>query len=309
MRAKRKQATLPNKADWMRGLSYAQRQRLRFFEARLLWEGLVNRQDVCHHFGVTANHFTREVSDYRNHYPSNVQYDVSARAYRPTERFQAGFATGGAEEYLALLRLYSHNPSQALLAEMGTSVSCEILPEPQGQMDREVLRAILRAIHGHRGCEIRYQSFSSPSTAKRIIWPHALVWAGERWHVRAFDERRMSYIDFVLVRISSVTAVNRAFPNEAGEDIDWHQSEILEIIPNPTLSESQKRVVALEYGMKKRASGYCWSVQLRRCLIPYFLFRYRLSNEPRSVDRNGFMLQRIVLSDASLVERYAFPVD
>jgi len=295
--------------EWMNSLSYAQRQRLRFFEARLLWEGQVNRQDVCSHFGVTANHFTREVRSYRQYFPDNVVYDVSARAYRPTDEFQAGFATSRPEEYLALLRVYTSSPSSALMAELGATVTSEVLPEPEAVVDKDVLRGILAAIHNTYGCEVRYQSFSSAGTKKRSVWPHALVWADIGWYVRVYDKPRNRYINLALSRISSVMLTDQQKPEDAGDDLSWLETEIVEVIPNPDLSPSQKRVIAKEYGMKKRADGYVWRVALRRCLIPYFLYRHRLDEDRRKQTRLGFPIQRIVVRDPMIIKRYAFPSD
>lgn len=300
----------PAKSDWLASLSYAQQQRLRFFEARLLWEGQVNRQDVCAQFRVTPNHFTREVRGYQHYFPDNIWYDISRRTYRPRKKFQARFSTGRPEEYLALLKLYTHNPSPTIMTEMGSPVACEVLGEPQGQVGREVLQEILAAIHGQCGCQIKYQSFSAPSVTTRTVWPHALAWAGYRWHVRAYDAKRKAYVDLVLVRISSASSGDIPLPGDAGEDADWLETEMIEIVPNPDFSISQQGVIAKEYGMEKRPNGYVWPVTLRRCLIPYFLYRYRLDEDRRGqTTRRAFSTQRIVVRDQSIIAKYIFPAD
>jgi len=296
----------PDKAKWLEGLSYAQHQRLRFFEAKLLWEGQINRQSVCLQFGVTANHFTREVRDYRHYFPNNLWYDVSDRVYRPTEKFQAGVATGQPNEYLALLKIYTHNPSNALLAEMGTTVECEIFAEPQGQVDQNVFRLLLAAIHCQSGCQVMYQSFSSATAQKRTIWPHALAWSGERWHVRAYDSKRHTYLDFALPRITSASAEKSSLPDNADEDKDWLETLNIEVIPNPKLSASQQRVIANEYGMKRKSNGYVWSTTLRRCMIPYFLYRYRLDDLQNTKQTHNLPIPRIIVRDYTIIKKYSF---
>lgn len=295
------------RSEWIDALSYAQRQRLHFFEARLLWEGQVNRQDVCGQFGVTANHFTREVRDYKKHFPDNVSYDVSARAYRPTGQFKAGFATGEPEEYLGLLRLYTEKPSASLMAELGTTVPSTVLPEPESPVDQYVFRVILSAIHDKYGCEILYQSFSKTGPSKRIVWPHALAFAGLSWYVRAYDSLRERYINLALSRITSANLKKESIPEAAEVDLDWEQTETIEVTPNPKLPISLQRIIAKEYGMKKQKGGFVWNVMLKRCLIPYFLSQHRLDENRKGETPAGVPIQRIIVRNTKIVEQYAFP--
>lgn len=297
------------KSDWLASLSFTQHQRFRYFEARLLWEGQVNRQDVCRQFGVTANHFTREVRDYRLYFPQNIWYDISGRTYRPTEKFHAEFASGDPEEYLALLKIYAKTSSQALLVEMGTSAVCEVLDDPICNINRIVLQKIISAIRGKLGCKIKYQSFSTPNVINRIIWPHALVFTGYRWHIRAYDGKRKTFVNLALSRINSVSQEDKSIPNDADVDFDWIETEKLEIIPNPDLSPSQQNIVANEYGMTENSNGYSWIVTLRRCMIPYFLHRYRLDDVWKPGNARYALTHRIIILDHSIIEKHAFPID
>lgn len=305
----RRRPTAQERREWISGLNHGQRQRLRFLESRLLWEGEVNRRDVCDKFGVTPNHFTREMRAYKENFPNNIWYDETHRSYRPSSDFQPSFASGNADEYLALLRVYSLHPSDTLRAELGSEVSCDSLPSPEGAVDKDVLRSILGAIHHKYGCIIRYQSFTHAKPENRSIWPHALTWTSDRWNVRAYDERRARHIDLGLTRISSIRDAETARPAAADEDPEWEQKEDIEVIPNPELSAGQQLVVAKEYGMTRRNKDWVWTVTLRRCLIPYFLYRFRLDEDRSNETREGFPLQRIILRDPTVRDRYAFRRD
>lgn len=299
----------PTAKAWLEGLNYAQRQRLRFFEAKLLWEGRVTREDVRGQFGVTKNHFTRDVRDYHDFYPNNFEYNAWMRGYQPKTKFTAVFATGEPDEYLALLRLYATLPLAPVMAELGALVPTAMPLEPAGKINQQVLSTLLRAIHRKSGVAISYQSFSQEEPSTRTIWPHALIWSGERWYARAFDNRRTAYIDLALQRILTVKPTTDTLPDEAGEDAEWNSSEWVEVIPNPQLSKPQQRVVAGEYGMEQGNRGYVWRVQLRRCLIPYFLQRHRLDDTRPPKTRSGVPTQRIVVKDPAIVKKYAFPGD
>lgn len=229
---------------WLDGLNFGQKQRLRFLEARLLWDGEFNRKDVCDQFGVTPNHFTRELSAYKLHFPENLKYDETSRIYRPTEHFKPAFATGDVEEYFALLRAYSQHPSDSIMVELGSKVSCGSLPFPDTHIDRDILRGILLAIRRKIGGEISYQSFSQALPKIRTIWPHALLWTGDQWHIRAFDDHRQMHINLAITRITTLKYTAKPRPKEALVDAEWESEEMIEVVPNPYLSLDQQHVVA-----------------------------------------------------------------
>lgn len=304
----RKKGTKASKPQWAEQLSYAQKQRLRYFESKLIWEGQVNRKSVCNQFGVTANHFTRDLGDYKRNFPNNIWYDVSTRAYRPSSKFDAQFTSGDPEEYLSLLKLYSQNKSPSIMAELGVYVISDAINEPQERINRRALQEVLKAIRGKHGLTISYQSFSREEPSNRAIWPHALVWSGDRWHARAFDENRQMFIDIVLSRIMEVIQTEHPPLEWLDDDLDWVEHEVVDIIPNPELSAPQQSAIAIEYGMDLIGGQYVWSVQMRRCLIQYFLYRYRLDLPSSDRKRHGYPTQRVVVRDPDII-KYAFKSD
>ncbi|MDV6316253.1 WYL domain-containing protein [Idiomarina sp. HP20-50] len=286
--------------SWLNQLSPAQQQRLRFLEAKLVWEGKINRKAICEQFDLTPNHITREISDYRNYFPQNLSYDVTARAYQATEKFEPYFFKYEPGEYLSLLKLYATDESSTILSELASPIAAEVLAEPMGKLQQHVLQLLIRAVHSHTGLRIAYLSFSQAREIERDIWPHTFIWNGDRWHVRAFDKLRHEYIDIVPQRITKVAALNRQLPTSATEDHDWIESEQLSVIPNPNFSKKQQAMIGQEYGMEEIGKQLTWRVNLRRCLIPYFLFRYRLDQ------LNDTTQNRIVLKNKDLVRRFAF---
>ena len=291
--------------EWMADLTYAQRQRLSFLEARLHWGGRFNRNDICVQFDVTPNHVTREITEYKSYFPKNMVYDLSKRAYCPSETFEMKFATGEIGEYFSLLKLHVAERLQSAATDYGISASFAGVADPSGRFSEKILRPVLNAMHGATGVKIAYQSTSEDEPRTRTIWPHALVWGGDRWHIRAFDGYRKNYRDFVPQRIMRASELDEPIPSDAGQDGDWETIETIEVIPNPVFSARQRAMIAEEYGMTSRKDEHVWRLQLRRCLIPYFLYRYRLDVAP-SAAASKTTAPRIVLKDRALAERYKF---
>lgn len=59
-------------------------------------------------------------------------------------------------------------------------------------------------------------------------------------------------------------------------DADWQEHVMLEIGPHPELSENQKKVIAIDYGMR----GGKVKIKVRRALLFYALKRLGLDTDP-----------------------------
>ncbi len=264
-------------SDWIEQLSFAQRQRLKFIETLLIWDDAVQRQDVCRVFDVTPNHLTRDIKRYRSNHPGALEYDVEARAYRKGRKFSPLFASDSADDYLLLLQTYSLTGAEGAQLALGRVTSAVSLPQQTSGVSSKVLKTIMHALRSNTGVKVRYQSFSDPEPSERTLWPHTLVFDGNRWHVRAFDSRRQGFRDFVLARCLSAKPEKSLAPRAKEDDLLWNEEEMVVVIPSPRLSPSQQIVIVREYGMTSDGGEPpSWSVPLKKCLIGYFLNRYRL---------------------------------
>ncbi len=160
-------------------------------------------------------------------------------------------------------------------------------PTPARGVNAITLRTIVAAIRRNESVEIKYQSLSSPEPRWRWIAPHAIGFDGFRWHIRAFCLTDKAFKDFLLSRILE-THISK--PSEANqlEDTDWHEKATLTIGPHPDLSESQKKVIALDYGMR----GGRVKIKVRKALLYYALRRLGLDTDPSAREPKD---QQIVL--------------
>lgn len=280
-------------------IGYAQRQRLQYIESVAYWEGKVDRPRVSRVFEMSDNHITKDFTVYRNAFPDNLIYDVSGRYYRPGRDFEPQIGSGSPEEYLALLHAF-HGAKVTGLPPIGIGITAIGLPIPSGHVNPKVLRELTRALSQQKGLIIRYQSFTNPEPTTREIWPHALVFAGMRWHIRAYDGLRQRFADLVLLRVLNAEPLTQLCPIDSKNDDRWHDTEHVEICPVKMLSETQQSVIAAEYGMKKSRDGkWAWECDVRKCLVAYLLVLLRL-------DAKTSGHPYICLADPSLAERYQF---
>ena len=279
-----------SKAD---DLGYAQRERLRFIEASLLWEGSIRRQQVSQVFNVSLNHVTKDLRRYEEAFPNNILFDHRRQLYVPGPRFKTHLTSRDPREYLALQLARAESGTNVvapLLAGWDTVPTCTV-PSPPNAVTESVLRAIVRAITESTAVDVHYHSSTGLAPAQRRLWPHALMHTGSRWNVRAWDRERERFVDFVLQRMEQPRSVAKPRPVDASEDIDWVQSVRLRVVPSPALNAHQRALVVRDFGMTPGKRGPAWEVELRRCLIRYFARQYGLDREPPAEG------QRIVLED------------
>ena len=143
---------------------------------------------------------------------------------------------------------------------------------------------------------MQYQSLSNPGPRWRWIAPHAIAFDGFRWHARAFCLTDEVFKDFLLSRILDIRG-SRASDVLAENDVDWHTFATLEIGPHPALSDTQAKVIALDYGMQ----GGKAEIRVRRALLYYALRRLGLDTDP--VARKPHDQQIVLLNRDAILGR------
>jgi len=256
-------------------LRWGVEQRLEFIEFRLFWEGHVNRSDLMDQFGVSVNQASTDLNRYIGFAPDNMVYDKSARTYVRGSDFKAQFLEPDASRYLAQLRSHADgilDREDSWIANLPPYASA---PTPVRGVNPETLRSVVGAIRRSEAIEVKYQSLSSPEPRWRWIAPHAVAFDGYRWHTRAFCLTDECFKDFLLSRMLKIRGA-RESETSAEDDSDWHSEVALEIGPHPDLSETQAKVIALDYGMQ----GGKATIKVRRALLYYALRRLGLDTEP-----------------------------
>ena len=250
-------------------------QRLEFIEFRLFWEGHVNRSDLMEQFGLSVNQASADLNRYIGFVPDNMVYDKSARTYVRGPEYAPHFLKPDASRYLAQIRSLADGIMDSDDTWIAELPSYDAAPTPARGVDPVILRSVVGAIRRSEAIEVNYQSLSRPEPIWRWIAPHAIGFDGFRWHTRAFCWMDDVFKDFLLSRIISTRSVEASEVTDAA-DADWQEQVTLEIGPHPELPENQKKVIALDYGMR----GGKAQIKVRRALLYYALKRLGLDTDP-----------------------------
>jgi hypothetical protein len=276
-------------------LRWGVEQRLEFIEFRLFWEGHVNRSDVMEQFGLSVNQSSSDLNRYIGLAPDNMVYDKSARTYIRGPDFMPVFEKLDAGRYLAQLRSVADGIMDSDDTWIAELPSYDAAPTPVRGVNPETLRSVVGAIRRNEAIEVQYQSLSRPEPIWRWIAPHAIGFDGFRWHTRAFCQTDEVFKDFLLSRILETRGVSASEVTDVA-DADWLKYVTLEIGPHPELSDTQKQVIALDYGM---SSGTA-KILVRRAMVYYALKRLGLDTDPaarRPQDQQIVLLNREVLDE------------
>jgi len=252
-------------------------QRIEFIEFKLFWEGSLNRADLIDFFGISVPQASNDLSAYREIAGDNLLYNASLKRYVATESFAPKIYRPNADRYLAQLKGLSDGIIDLSDTWIRTVPQATALPLPHRRIDPFAVRCLLAAMRSGKSIEIFYHSMSPshPEPVWRRITPHAFGHDGLRWHVRARCHLDGQFKDFILSRCHDLRDEGDGLGSPQ-EDAMWHEVFEVELIPNPDLTPSQQKTIALDYGM---VNGKV-SVPVRRALLYYFEKRLRLDVTP-----------------------------
>lgn len=245
----------------------------------------MNRSDLMDQYWVSVYQECADLNRYIGFAPDNMLYDKSARTYVRGSEFRPQFLEPGASRYLAQLRSVTDGILDREDAWIANLPPYAAAPTPVRGVNPATLRADVGAIRRSEAIEVKYQSLSSPEPRWRWIAPHAIAFDGFRWHTRAFCHADGCFKDFLLSRVLEIRGSGES-DKSADDDLDWLSEVTLEVEPHPELSETQAKVIALDYGMR----GGKAKIKVKRAPLlcaqtPRSRYRPRSAHTPGPADR------------------------
>jgi len=233
-------------------------------ETILTWEGSIDNERI------------RQLLDVKTVWASRLMGELTtkmgdrarrASAHAPLEFIGQSNNRYSPDEYL---RVISHHDDKALIEQI-EDARVDLSP-----IHLPIFSASFSAAKTGKGIKIVYRSMTSPSGRESIVFPHSIVRAPRRWHMRAWCEERKSFRDFTLGRISSIQPVDTPAPYKKIDDVEWNQILELVIIAHPDLSVEQQEMIAAEYFPGTTAKR----LPVRQCLASYVIQDLRLAIDP-----------------------------
>lgn len=270
-----------------------QRNRRAFLEHRIFWHGSLGLADLMSVMEISRAQASKDINAYIADHPDHLYYDKSARTYVMGSAFTPHYLAVDAADHLESLVEISKGVPIANADWIVDRPDILTLAIPARGLDPVILGTVIRACKNQQSLQIKYQPMSAGSPTARKIDPHALANDGFRWHVRAFCHKDRIFKDFVLSRMLEAEPSGNA-ESEPSQDREWSETIVLQISAHPELSEGQRRVIELDYGM---TDGFAELV-VPKCLLFYNLRRLGLDIHP---DSRSPQDQHIVLRNSDQV--------
>lgn len=213
-------------------------QRLRDLETLFVWEGALDNARIREVFGLQPVQASRWVMSFVAEHGAGVQRATSHAPVKPAEAFKPMFERNGADDYLRLVE--SMRPSD--VAPFVTDVRYDLSPTAP-----ELFAVMVQACRSGTGVDVFYRSMAEPDGLARRTYPHSLVRAARRWHVRAWCELRQAFRDFALGRVASASLVEAQSPMGMSQDKEWNELVRLVVVAHPALNPAQQNLIRHEY--------------------------------------------------------------
>ena len=267
---------------------------LRAIETLLLWEGQVTNERVRQVFDLHITTVSRLLTQYAELNGGGLEYRSHVRGYVAMSGFRPLLTEGLIEEYLAFER-----PQEAT----GFIESSQLI---LGGVERRHFALLNRACREGKGLVGEHRSMRNPAPRTKRRFPHALVQAGRRWHVRAFviaeDEAEAGrFLDLSINRLSGLKQLADPRPERAepSQDAAWQTQVELSIVPHPHLTPDQKDMVRIEYFGGKAA----YRLRTRAALLQYRLHELRCATDAEKEPPNEFHL---CVDDPTAIQPWLF---
>jgi hypothetical protein len=230
--------------------------RFAIIESLLLWEGEISNERVREILGIQKVQASRVLSEYIAYNPDHIDSNTLRSPYKAQPNIIPKHSTGSIEEYISIAKFF--DSSDELIVDARYDLTTPTA---------EIISHISSAIRKQCGLKINYLSMTNPNGMNRIIYPHTIVRAGRRWHVRAWCGEKIEYRDFVIGRIKNASIIETVSKNTIVSDVDWNNKVELIIRAHPKLNSDQAAVIKYEFfsGSTSR------KLLIRSCLLQYVI--------------------------------------
>lgn len=257
-----------------------------YIETVLSWKGEIYAGEVAEYFNVTRQTAQGYIKAYRKAFPGQMEYIPSCRRHVRSETFRPVLLTKATPKdglfFLDFIR------GQTLVGRYWNSDVVSEVPlidanrYGRPEVSINIVQAILAGLTNRKRVSVLYQSKrTNPETVdRRMISPNRLVYADNRYHVRAYCHKWNIHLDFVLSRFHDAKVENYENPGSkwvsGDKDTAWRTKLLLRFKPNPKLNSAQ--VQAITIGMKLDQNGFC-------CIETNEAIAYYVERRMQAIDR------------------------
>ncbi len=220
-------------------------RRFAFIETRLFWGGGFTAQELGSAFGISRQSAQAVIDEYRTLHPNNLYLNRTTRRQEATSTFQSFYIRDGSGALLDYLRgqsLVVRYMSEEIWSD-APFTDADRLTRPR--IPNDTVRRVITALYQKCPLSVVYQS--KRHYTNRVISPNQLVFADNRYHLRAYCHTDRNYFDFVLSRILSAQIGSPDEWVSGDRDNAWNSYETLYFAINPEIPTAMRAALSHDY--------------------------------------------------------------
>lgn len=219
-------------------------RRYAFIETCIYWGMGLTASHLGKVFGIARQNAQKNINDYKTSYPQQMVYDASAKCHKPSEDFTPRLIKSQPNLYLDYLR-GNHMVAKFWSENDWSELSVyDVDEKTRPQLDQACVRIIISALQAQKVVKVYYHS--KLLTQYLTISPNALVYASQRYHIRAYCHDSFHFIDLNLARVLDAE-LDPADWVSGDEDTDWNTAVQLVFAPNRDLPEQILNTLRKDY--------------------------------------------------------------
>tara|TARA_R110002167_G_scaffold49026_3_gene143953 strand:+ start:4005 stop:4925 length:921 start_codon:yes stop_codon:yes gene_type:complete len=267
-------------------------ERMVFIDFRLRFTGTIKRSDITEQFGVADSAASKEIAEYKNLAPGNVEYDRTLRSNAIIDTYQPLFNIS-AEQGLGML---ANGFNKNLLVERPIAPYQRVGVFPK-KLNVELVAAVTSALSNRVGLGCKYMTANSDNYGDRMLFPTAIFYDGKTWMFRAYHRDSDMYKNFNFARVleASVFYQMPARERETIEaDSDWNTKIPLLLRLHPSLAELDALVVRKDFGIESEKSEFTY---FERAALVYYLidnWNVDVGQKPTKKSEAGFKFHLVM---------------
>lgn len=253
------------------------RERFEYIETRLFWGNGLTAGELGETFDISRQAAQKVIDDYRNTFPGQMIYDPHLRRHTPAEGFKPGVIRKNPLYFLEYLRGQSLTGLYRYESDWSDLIVTDADRFLRPHLALDIMKPVFYALLNQKTVVIDYQkkNLGKDEKTTRLISPNHLVFADDRYHLRAYCHQKNAYLDFVLTRIAHAQIAEGEEWVSSHGDKEWHEHIELHFKPNPTLPESVQNSILKNYEVNDSGS------RIIRCskALAYYIKNKLLAND------------------------------
>lgn len=237
--------------------------RFAFIESRVYWGNGFTAQQLATAFSLSRPHAQTVIDRYNQLHPNALWFDSKKRRQVAGPDFQPNYIRPATTPFLDYVR------GQALIAYYLENAELIDLPFEDVErlltprLERRPLQAALQGLYEQKAVVLHYRAKTGANL--REISPHHLVFASNRYHLRAFCHVTRFFLDFSLARILYSELSTTPWVS-ARDDEEWDEIVTLHFRLNTELPLEAQDALRCDFSLDQDDS---FSIRCRKAVRLY----------------------------------------